>query len=344
MKRFIIIILTILIFFSLHAEKIASFPNVINPQIMESDGEQLYILDGINIHITSMKDFSSIKTFGKKGEGPGEMMVQNDLPLSIQIHEEHILVSSFNKLAYFSKNTGEFIREMKLPFLNIQIVPLKKNFAAIKFIRKNDGTSKMGVILYNQKLEEIKTLFEAELLNDQGKGKIAVPVSTIYMRNFSDILYVYNPLEEFVIHRFDSGGNRLKSLTMPYEKIRPSENYKKETIEWLKLQPTFKQAPERVFQMLYFLDYLPVMKDFIIKDNKIFAHTYKSNQDMAEFFILDLKGNILQKVFLPDAKRKIIRGNPGVIYTVLGDKFYYLKENIDEEEWELHTLQLPAVP
>ena len=60
--------------------------------------------------------------------------------------------------------------------------------------------------------------------------------------------------------------------------------------------------------------------------------TYGTKNKKEEYIILDLKGNFLKKVFLPET--------PSILAAIYNNKFYSLKDNEEKEEWELHCLDI----
>jgi hypothetical protein len=72
------------------------------------------------------------------------------------------------------------------------------------------------------------------------------------------------------------------------------------------------------------------------KSGKIYVQTYKQKGSLSEFFVFDFKGNLMKKVFLPTASRYKVKLNHEIAFTFYNNKYYYLKENLDAEEWELH--------
>jgi hypothetical protein len=59
-----------------------------------------------------------------------------------------------------------------------------------------------------------------------------------------------------------------------------------------------------------------------------------------EFIILDLEGNILNRILLPlFQEESLIDRYP---YTFSKDSYYYLKDNPERQVWELHRIQLPG--
>ncbi|NIM78996.1 MAG: hypothetical protein GTN53_10855 [Candidatus Aminicenantes bacterium] len=338
-KMGLLILLLPLMTVSLFPGKLSVLPELTNPGMMTIDGDELYVLDEVVVYVYSLKDYCLLRKFGKKGEGPGELLPDADLPITMQVLKEQVLVNSFNKLVCFSK-TGKMITEKRIPFFVFQIIPFGKNYAVTKFTRYSDGRSKVSVLLFDNEFKEIKTLYETELLNDQGKGKIAFPLITAFIRVSGNQLSVVDQKMEFLIQRFDLEGNRLPPIKKAYQKIKVTDSFKKESMEWLSLQPAFKSAPERARKMIYFPPYLPVIRNLAIKDQKLYVQTYKTRGQLFEFFILDLNGKVLKTVFLPDEKNIKIAPTPTPRYDFKENKFYYLQENVDEETWELHVQEI----
>jgi hypothetical protein len=54
---------------------------------------------------------------------------------------------------------------------------------------------------------------------------------------------------------------------------------------------------------------------------------------------MDLKGNIIKKVFIPRNLEVGFRARiaGGKLSSISEGRLYYIKENEDEEEWELHV-------
>jgi hypothetical protein len=75
------------------------------------------------------------------------------------------------------------------------------------------------------------------------------------------------------------------------------------------------------------------MQNFIVVDDKIFIKSYARNRDdEVEFIILDLKGNLIKKKYIPDVKHNH--------YAIKNNTFYFLKENEEEEIWELYYMKM----
>jgi hypothetical protein len=339
MKKVFVIFFMIIILFSSFtaAKKLTVLEELTNPAMMEIDGNELFVLDDVEVHVYSLQDNRFLRKFGKKGEGPGELLPQPDVPVIMKIYSDYILLYVTNKMIYYSK-TGEVIKEKRIPFVTFQILSFGKNYAATKFTRSNQGGSQVTVMILNDEFKELKKLYETELLNDFRKGKIAFPFMDIFLQCTTDQLFIVDQKSELEVLRFDLDGNQLTPIKHSYQRIKVTEEYKKRSWDWLIMQPAFKTAPDEVKRMLYFLEYLPVIRYFHISDNKIYIQTYKTKKALSQFFIMDQKGSILKTVFLPGADKERLRPTPALTYAFKDNKYYYLVDKPDEEEWELHVV------
>lgn len=307
-----------------------------NPTIVEAAGDELYILDDVFVYVYSLKDYKLLRKFGKKGEGPGELLTTLDMPITMQLSDKYIILNSFNKIIYFSKS-GQMIKERRIPIIAFQVIPFGDNYVVTKFNRDSSGSSKAAVLLFDQDFKEIKKLYENNLLNDMRKGKIAVPLANIFAKCSGDRVFIFDQQRDFIIDVFDLNGKKLAPVTMDYRKLKVNEAFKKKYMDWLKVQPAFKTVMEVIKDMIYFTEYLPVVRNAKIMNQQLIVQTYKMQDQRCEFLMLDLKGNIKKQVFLPGADREQIRPDPAAVYTFQGNTYYYLIENVDEEEWELHS-------
>ncbi len=337
MKKFLLLLVIVLIWTGLNGKKLSRLSELTNPSIMKSDGEQIYVLDGYQISIYSLKDYKMLNKFGKKGEGPGELLAQPDLPLTMSLENDYIIVNSFNKIVCFSKK-GAYIKEKKIPFLAMQVLPFGKGYAASKFSRNSDGSGTLDISLYDAKFKSIKTISNSKVLNDQGKGKISFPILGAHLRVADNTLFIVDQRKDFQLDIYGLDGEQINTITNKYKKIKITKEYKKEKMEWLKLQPAFKRAPERIKKMIYFLDFLPAIDHFLVNDNRIYLQTSNHKKKKVEFFILNKNGNIEKQVMLPNAKIESIRPTPAANYFFKKGAYYFLKEV--EEEWELHRVKL----
>ena len=295
------------------AAELARLPELLHPTMIDIYKDELFVLEEASVHVFSLKDFSLKRSFGKKGEGPGELMSNPDLPNAMQIFDQKIMVYSYNKLILFSL-AGEMLEERRIPFVAFQVMPFGEGYATVRFNRETDGSSKVLVVLCDKKFENPRTIYENRLLNNMKKARIAYPLSTVYFKIYHGKLYVFDQFEEFKICVYDTQGKELPTITQPYERLQVTEKFKKESLDWLRVQPAFKTVSQTIKDMFYFNDFLPVFRYSQVADNKIFVQTYESKAGLCEFYVLDLKGRLLEKLFLPGADRNQFRPTPASLF------------------------------
>lgn len=345
-KTFLFFLVIILIFPSpADAAKLASLPDILNPQMIAVDDENVYITDQHSLFVYSLSKFELVRKIGQKGNGPNEYMYTP----YVQILKDSIILYTTFKFSLFEKNgDGRSITEKKFPF------PVQKfNLAGGNYFihqwtfdEKNRRFSE--IIAYDQNFKKINSLYKKEskiksLERVIKETRFVDPIVTFQC--WEDRIFMANGNKGFYIEIFDEKGQSLTVIKKEYEKIRITEADKKRLIEDFKNKPFlkiqnrweyFKKIAVDVDKM--FPEYFPAMQSFSVSDNKLYVRTYKRKEGdgnwKEEYVILDLKGNIVKKGFLPYGKTNLMSFKNGV--------FYYLerKEYEDNEEWELHMVQI----
>ena len=84
--------------------------------------------------------------------------------------------------------------------------------------------------------------------------------------------------------------------------------------------------------------HFPPIRNLDIADNMLYIQTYRENMGKEEYIIMNLSGKIKKSVFIPQkVKVPLMQRMIGVkLYSIYQQKLYYIKENPDEEIWELH--------
>lgn len=82
-------------------------------QVFQNEAGAFFVLDqqSANVHIFSAEDGSHQRTFGSRGQGPGEF----SFPTQLGITKQHLWVKDGLFLSFFS-HSGDFIKKTKLPF------------------------------------------------------------------------------------------------------------------------------------------------------------------------------------------------------------------------------------
>ena len=79
---------------SLSPKMLAVLPEVNNATMMDISGSELFIMDNVEVLVYSMKDYRLLRKFGKRGEGPGELLTLPDVPFTMTVHDEKIILNS----------------------------------------------------------------------------------------------------------------------------------------------------------------------------------------------------------------------------------------------------------
>ncbi len=114
-KILFMVVIFFLACFFLAGKQVATFSDVVKPELIQAKNDKLYVLQRTSIFIYSLKDFKLIKVIGKEGAGPKEFqLTPTGAPMALNFHKDQMVVNSNIKLTYFTLD-GEYIREQKAP-------------------------------------------------------------------------------------------------------------------------------------------------------------------------------------------------------------------------------------
>jgi len=306
----------------LFPERLVTLPEIMKPGSISVDNNQLYIAERSAIYLYSTKDFKLVKQFGGRGEGPGEF---RNFP-AVKVFPDYLLINTFGKMIYFSRN-GELLKEKKtIVMFGAMFYPLGENFVGMEMnYHRESQKSTNAITLFDKDFKTIKVVAESEMSGRVDSRTIEMAMVRDYFGHdvYGEKVYVGETKKGFCFEVFNSKGNKLYQIEKEYEKLEVTDDYKKKYIERIKESSFYKRVKGRV--KFTCRKYFPAFKNFSIDHGKIYVFTYQKKDEKQEVIIMDLKGSILKKTFLPDE----------VFYSIDNDRFYYLKENEEEEEWEL---------
>lgn len=333
---FALICICLVMPFTLQAKKLANLPELLKPQRMVIDGNKLFIVEGTSIYIYSLKNYKLVKKFGKMGEGPGEFKINpfggpGLVPLP---HAQHLLVNSFGKLSYFTKD-GKYIKELKIPPLTI-LKPVKDNFIGSGFITDQKPELKLCITLFDSKLKKIKQVYQSDVtINVQAVKNL--PFDAFTYRVHKEKIFIPDTKNGFVIRVFDSYGKEIYRIKKDYTPLKVDDAYKKRILDWYKNESLLRSFWEIIKKTIKFKRDFPPIKDIAVDCDKIYVFTYKKQNDLVECIILDLEGNEQKRLFLPFPQ--VFPLTP-ICYAIQNDRFYTLVENEDDESWILDVVEI----
>ncbi|MGD2090169.1 MAG: hypothetical protein PVH61_28590 [Candidatus Aminicenantes bacterium] len=326
------------------AAKVAVLSELQRPASITVDGSQVFITEDINVYIYSTKDHSLQKKFGKEGEGPQEFkrhINPRGEYIRISVQPKEILVNSIGKISYFTRK-GDFIREMKVMMSTGGYIPVGNHMMAFGMAYK-EQTRYITLNLYSPQCVKEKEFFRATAPLQEGKFidpvKMSVGKLVITIRVEDNKMFYRG--DDQKIYAFDENGNQIYSITPEYEKVKFTEELKNRYINFSKNDYRYKYVYEQDKNRIKWPDYFPLIRDLRVANKKIYVITFKSINDKKECYIYDsADGKFIKKVFIPLAEKNVQELYP---YTIKNGKVYQLVENLNEEEWELHVIDINPV-
>ena len=314
--------------------EVVPLPDLINPDGIQADKQQLYITEQQSIYIYSLKDPRLIKKFGESGEGPREFKVSRFSEGRIYIHVEPevLLVNSLKKISYFTRK-GDFIKEIRT-VSGSRFIPIGSGFAAYGSVIENKIAYR-AVTLHDRDLKKIKELYKEEV------GQMGKDINPLTLMK-PLLFYVCGGKllvggKDGVIYIFDHNGHPLYTIRPQYEPVPfTGEQQRKFELDF-KTHPRFNSLYEVVKKQLKYPGYFPLMRDFHAVDNKVYIRTYREVNGENEFLIFSIEGKLLKRLMLPVKEKDALESYP---YTIENGKFYQLVDNDQTEEWELHIVDI----
>ena len=126
----------------------------------------------------------------------------------------------------------------------------------------------------------------------------------------------------------------MNPIKMDYQRLKFSEGHKRQVYEFLKSNPETKPRFETIKKQLILPSYLPAIRYIYADNHMIYIQTYKMDDKKTEFYVLDLKGEKVKKVFLPIINENIVETYP---LSISGGNLYQLVEN-EVEGWDWHVI------
>lgn len=309
MKKCVFLILTLIIVMNLSAQKKIDLPELQKPHQITVEGNDLYIFDedDYSLHVYTISPFALKMKIGKKGDGPRDFKY---LPF-VYVQPKTLACTDFTKTIWFSKK-GETLKVKKYSLfsdfdLNSEMLlfPIKENFLRIT---ADHGWDKRHVYLLDSGFETIKELYEGPFIWQTGLP-ILYRTDTLA---YKDLIFIADTQKGFYFEVFDAMGNHIRTID------------KSKKVE---------KVPDQ-----------PLLHQYCVSDDKIYAATNKKKDDKTEMIVLDLEGRILRRLYLPltsiQPERGVLRYD---LFVVDQEKLYELIKNTETGRWELLITDLKQV-
>jgi len=315
------------------AKKLGNLPEVYRSSSIFVYNNQLYVLDYKNhIDLYSLKPFRYIKQVSRYGSGPGETP---GIPQVI-IYPDYLYLYRYGKCMFFSLN-GDYLKEFRVPNPNlILFAPIGKNFIVEKSIMAAKSHDlDLSICSYKEK-EGIKHKKVVYVLNVPDlrtiNKKVELMAFSDYWRYiiFDNKVFLADSTRGIFAEIYDSEGNRINQIRLNNEKLIIPEERKEA------LKKEYDSNPEnKAYENIYFLgfpEYYPAFHNFFVGKDKLYFVTYKTQGNKREIIVTDWKGKLLKKAYVP-----VIYPGERFAGAIANDKLYYIFDNEESEEWELHV-------
>jgi hypothetical protein len=338
MKKLLLIILTCIFCHSwMMAEKITAFKDDFQRPAVLLDDKYVYIYDTglLKVCVYTRKDFVKIAEFGRRGAGPQEYIYINNVSLS----PDYLMISSFPKICLYHRD-GKFYKEVKSSGGNTGGYILFGDRLVGQYyqpVSKPWENGKTTFSLFNFDLEKEKDLITFEIrpivIWEGPKRKIHRFPGYTKAVVYKDKIFAGSPDKGFYIAVFDKNGNRVNEIVGKYDKrkvTKEDRDYDLEITKKLKGETGWKKFSSQA-EFIY-PDYFPAYKNFEVSNDKIYVFPFPV-KDKAEVIILDTKGNLLKQKPLKILEPEILETRD---FTIFNGKIYYVYDNDDMGQWELH--------
>ncbi len=338
MKTFVHVLFLLVFTIGVFSANLIRMKELTNPLAIDADNDQIYITEGATVYIYSLKEIKFKKRFGRKGEGPGEFKIRIDRPLTLCVRDNDLVVSSFGRFSYFSKD-GTYKSETKTkPVYTMAAKAFGSQFVGIGVLSEEQDFLTLNI--YDEQLNKKKELFRVEE-EIRLKGKKSVyyhlhfPVSfaTSFIP-YEDRVYVTWGKDD-KIKVFENTGKKVAEIPVKTEKQKLTQAYKDKVANHFKNDKSLPQPIyERYYKNIVFPEFFPAIRDMRISDGKIYVVSYQKEKELTRILIFDLKGKPIKTVTLPLKDMDVKSIYP---FTIKNGKLYQLVEDFDNENWYLHV-------
>ncbi|MBN1272355.1 MAG: 6-bladed beta-propeller [Candidatus Aminicenantes bacterium] len=235
-----------------------------------------------------------ISTFGRKGEGPGEMLKPSSLLVGAR-DEIAVAGGSLNKLSIFSKE-GKLIKEKKFNTYIGHVLgaySLENNqylLAMHEYPTKENGfCTQYYLSLCNNELEELKELDRAQVPFPEFHNKFKGIYHTYFGCVSDGKVFTAFQDKGYEIRVYDLQGNLLRKIHKEYTPVPVSEEYKKKYMMAF-MRPRDAETRKKIT----FPDTMPPFHSFFTdEEGRLFVMTYEPGENPGEY-IYDIfnKGGI----------------------------------------------------
>lgn len=319
--------------------KIGTLEGVQAPSSMAVEGNDLFVVDeNHGVRVYSLGPFAPRFTVGGKGDGPQELKY---LP-SLWITPDALVVSDFLKSLWFARD-GQFLKAVAysdFPDFNtgqeMQLFP-----AGDRLVRNivDHAARKRTITLLDSELRPLATLYEGLFDWNQigGQREFNLLTHRIEVTAGDGEIFVSDTDKGFFIRVFDLDGNPVATfdLTGSEEPVPVSEADRERLLEEVR-----QTRQENVY--IYakanarYPDTFPRIHHVRYSGGRLYVTTHREQDGRHEMLVLDSRGKVLDRMFLPIPSFHHFRGPfRSDLLGVAGGALYELVQSPETQAWEV---------
>jgi len=290
--------------------------------------ENMYVLDYRNSNIRVYdKNGTYVKTIGKRGEGPGELVE----PLGIQITPQNeIMINNDRRrrLIFFSL-MGEFLRQdilINLPMSRRLKVDSNGDFI-VKYLIMHGTPLREALRKFNSDQEQILTIAEVKINPDH-----------LDFRFFSAILFdviegnnvVFGVNKNYELRIINQRGELIRRIFKDYDPVEVTEEEKKMILKTDKIPSEIKVKFPKFYH--------PIADISVDEEGKIYVRTNEKAGAENSFFydVFDAEGKYIVKFPLKTIKKIPLVWKKNKLYSVEEDEEGFQVVKRYKVEWNIY--------
>ena len=289
----------------------------------------VYILDANNKKIVKLSpELKFMKSFGKKGQGPGEF--NSAYKLSADRSGNIYLVENMVKVIKFS-GSGEFLKESRIS--GFTSVSFGKVIDYPVFIGKKfnkDFSYKLQIFNIEAKsiLKEYKILESSNFAVKTNMGYLAPSIPFVGGHSFFETNGKYciaGEGERFSVNLFDNKGNTITSVKKEIEARKLKKEEKEFLIKKVMQMLPGKKDRKEVEKLVENYKFKNFIHKLLLSENYFYVFPVPEDISISDKFpveIYNFKGELVRKSYFPKVPEKISENYAFVIE----------KEEIEDEE------------
>lgn len=347
MNKVVLLVIGLLSFTFLHGEFVGNLPYLNKPDNIVIKGNKLYVLEESSILVYSMSDLRFLNKFCQKGEGPKELTVNPYIANHFVVDGDQVVITGTNKILYYTM-AGDYIKERRKGPTVMRLVPIKDHFVAHIQTRNHRRQFFAVITLYDQNFDKITILHEEEVFITGIKFS---PIPDVpHFAVLGDEIYLEKSREGFRIDVFNFKGEFLRTITQNIPPKKLNEKDKQTILDAMRGDPKMARQivsvggwkEYRKILNIHYPKTYPIITQMIPADGKIYIETSLKEKEHKVYFILDPQTDQFTKITMPTFKHPFLDAMMGlgnVLYSISKGTFFYLTENEETDNWELHSVK-----